>query len=102
MAKNNWSSDAFKKAQNLFSPGYNQADTFEAVTTLSKDDANALARSMKLDSGVTGYGNTPFNDNQASMNSYFPSMNQNYQAETLPLEQDPYKLSSRNHSFRPK
>jgi hypothetical protein len=76
MAKNNWSSDAFKKAQNLLSPGYNQADTFEAVTTLSKDDANALARSMKLDTGVTGYGNTPFDDNQASMNAYFPSMNQ--------------------------
>jgi hypothetical protein len=89
MAKNNWSSDAFKKAQNLLSPGYNQADTFEAVTTLSKDDANALARSMKLDMGVTGYGNTPFDDNQASMNAYFPSMNQPEplpEAETIPLD----------------
>ena len=89
MAKNNWSSDAFKKAQNLLSPGYNQADTFEAVTTLSKDDANALARSMKLDMGVTGYGNTPFDDNQASMNAYFPSINQPEplpEAETIPLD----------------
>jgi hypothetical protein len=89
MAKNNWSSDAFKKAQNLLSPGYNQADTFEAVTTLSKEDANALARSMKLDMGVTGYGNTPFDDNQASMNAYFPSINQPEplpEAETIPLD----------------
>jgi GH24 family phage-related lysozyme (muramidase) len=98
MAKNKWSSDAFKKAQNLLSPGYNQADTFEAVTTLSKEDANALARSMKLDTGVTGYGNTPFDDNQASMNAYFPSINQPEpeidqrsvdllpEAETIPLD----------------
>tara|TARA_R110000787_G_scaffold125141_1_gene236293 strand:- start:42 stop:935 length:894 start_codon:yes stop_codon:yes gene_type:complete len=100
MAKNNWSSDAFKKAQNLFSPGYNQADTFEAVTTLSKDDANALARSMKLDSGVTGYGNTPFNDNQASMNSYFPSMNQDYQAETIPLDLNNEPNISQEAPFR--
>ena len=85
MAKNNWSSDAFKKAQNLLSPGYNQADTFEAVTTLSKDDANALARSMKLDMGVTGYGNTPFDDNQASIGAYFPNMNE---AEIFPLDLD--------------
>ena len=85
MAKNNWSSNAFKKAQNLLSPGYNQADTFEAVTTLSKDDANALARSMKLDMGVKGYGNTPFDDNQASIGAYFPNMNE---AEIFPLDLD--------------
>jgi hypothetical protein len=102
MAKNNWSSDAFKKAQNLLSPGYNQADTFEAVTTLSKDDANALARSMKLDTGVTGYGNTPFDDNQASMNAYFPSMNQDYQAETLPLEQEPAVMTYEDRMQRQK
>ncbi len=93
MAKNNWSSDAFKKAQNLLSRGYNDKDTFEAATTLSKDDAKELARSMKLDTGVTGYGNTPFDDNQASMNAYFPSMNQDYQAETIPLSNDPYEMS---------
>ena len=104
MAKNNWSSDAFKKAQNLLSPGYNKADTFEAVTTLSKDDANALARSMKLDMGVTGYGNTPFNDNQASINAYFPSINQNqdYQAETLPLEQEPAVMTYEDRMQRQK
>jgi hypothetical protein len=102
MAKNNWSSDAFKKAQNLLSPGYNQADTFEAVTTLSKDDANALARSMKLDTGVTGYGNTPFDDSQASMNAYFPSMNQDYQAETLPLEQEPAVMTYEDRMQRQK
>ena len=104
MAKNNWSSDAFKKAQNLLSPGYNDKDTFEAVTTLSKDDANALARSMKLDMGVTGYGNTPFDDNQASMNAYFPSMNQNqdYQAETLPLEQEPAVMTYEDRMQRQK
>ena len=85
MAKNKWSSDAFKKAQNLLSPGYNSLDTFEPVTTLSKDDAMALARTMKLDTGVTGYGNTPFNDNQASIGAYFPNMNE---AEILPLDLD--------------
>ena len=85
MAKNNWSSDAFKKAQNLLSPGYNSLDTFEPVTTLSKDDAMALARTMKLDMGVKGYGNTPFDDNQASIGAYFPNMNE---AEILPLDLD--------------
>ena len=85
MAKNNWSSDAFKKAQNLLSPGYNSLDTFEPVTTLSKDDAMALARNMKLDMGVKGYGNTSFDDNQASIGAYFPNMNE---AESLPLDLD--------------
>ena len=84
-------SDAFKRAQNLLSPGYNKIDTFEAVTTLSKDDAQDLARAMKLDAGVTGYGNTPFNDNQASMDSYFPSI-EDQTAIPRPLEEDPDEI----------
>ena len=88
MATNNMASDAFKRAQNLLSPGYNKIDTFEAVTTLSKDDAQDLARAMKLDAGVTGYGNTPFKDNQASMDSYFPSINEPEAAVTNAFVED--------------
>ena len=91
MATNNMASDAFKRAQNLLSPGYNKLDTFEAVTTLSKDDAQDLARAMKLDAGVTGYGNTPFKDNQASMGSYFPSI-EDQTAIPRPLEEDPDEI----------
>ena len=92
MATNNMASDAFKRAQNLLSPGYNKIDTFEAVTTLSKDDAQDLARAMKLDAGVTGYGNTPFKDNQASMDSYFPSINEPEAAVTTPFQEDPDEI----------
>lgn len=99
MATNNMASDAFKRAQNLLSPGYNKIDTFEAVTTLSKDDAQDLARAMKLDAGVTGYGNTPFNDNQASMDSYFPSINEPAipeEAVTTPVQEDPDEITYKN------
>jgi hypothetical protein len=62
--KMKWASDAFKKAQNLMSPGYNKESDFTGYTTVANDDVKNLARTM-------GFGGADWEDNMQSQANYF-------------------------------
>lgn len=66
MAKNEWAKDAFRKAQNLMSKGYND---FEPATVITKDELSNLKNTLLSDDQIkqenkeswTNMENNPYN-----------------------------------------
>ena len=77
MARSDLANNAFRNAQRLLDRTMDS--TFEPVTTITRQDAEKLARDMKLDPTVTNLDGSPF-----SMN-----MNQDYEAEPVPVDLTP-------------
>ena len=77
MARSDLANNAFRNAQRLLDRTMDS--TFEPVTTITRQDAEKLARDMKLDDTVTNLDGSPF-----SMN-----MNQEYEAEPSPVNLTP-------------
>jgi len=77
MARSDLANNAFRNAQRLLDRTMDS--TFEPVTTITRQDAEKLARAMKLDDTVTNLDGSPF-----SMN-----MNQEYEAEPSPVNLTP-------------
>jgi hypothetical protein len=79
MAYRDLSRNAFRNAQRLLDRTYN--DTFEPVTTITRQDADDLAYQMKLDPNVTNYDGSSFDINNPQ--GYF-----NNGVETYPYSND--------------
>ena len=63
MAKNEWARDAFRKAQNLMSKGYND---FEPATVITKDELSNLKNTLLGDDKVSnGYSDWTDLDKQS-------------------------------------
>ena len=79
MAYRDLSRNAFRNAQRLLDRTYN--DTFEPVTTITRQDANDLAYQIGYDPNVTNYDGSSFNINNPQ--GYF-----NNGVETYPYSND--------------
>ena len=77
MARSDLANNAFRNAQRLLDRTMDS--TFEPVTTITRQDAEKLARDMKLDPTVTNLDGSPWNTN----------MNQEYEAEPSPVNLTP-------------
>ena len=79
MAKNDWARNAFRKAQNLMSRGYND---FEPSTVVTKDELSNLKNILLSDSEIEKDNELARKNNS---NWYkFPE----YEATTFPYEED--------------
>ena len=84
MARSDLANNAFRNAQRLLDRTMDS--TFEPVTTITRQDAEKLARDMKLDDTVTNLDGSPWNTN----------MNQEYEAEPASVDLTPPVVQEEN------
>jgi hypothetical protein len=80
MARNNWANEAFKKAQNLMSKGY---DNFEPTSVVTKQDLNNLKTALLSDEQIASD-----NEQQPAQWYQFPSEDEQWGADAVNLGQN--------------